>query len=125
MLGDKYFSLYLRAANFYVAGCEWRPREEMSSFVFGQKLSKVKPPERGSFPLDRSGQCKSNARMYLQCMADSRNQFEKCKSLARDYLECRMAKNLMKGENLDRLGFSSTILKKSNSDVENNAVAQS
>lgn len=51
-----------------------------------------RPPERGSFPLDRLGECKEFADAYRKCIQASRKGVvkEECRLLSKQYLECRM-----------------------------------
>ncbi|CAK7892765.1 cytochrome c oxidase assembly protein Cox19p [[Candida] anglica] len=64
------------------------------------------PPERGSFPLDHDGECKSFMDKYLRCMKFTDNQnAPNCRALARDYLRCRMDNQLMDESTWDTLGL--------------------
>ncbi|KAF2276126.1 uncharacterized protein EI97DRAFT_377492 [Westerdykella ornata] len=57
----------------------------------GQKVSKPTPPERGSFPLDHDGECKSVMLSYLQCIRSHRGTNDpECRNRAKAYLSCRM-----------------------------------
>lgn len=73
----------------------------------GQKFQKPNPPERGSFPLDHDGECKSIIARYLRClkMAGGTNHDE-CRLLAKSYLKCRMDNNLMAPDEMKNLGFA-------------------
>ncbi|CDW97058.1 hypothetical protein [Sporisorium scitamineum] len=61
---------------------------------------KVSPPERGSFPLDHEGECKSVMQEYMNCIKYNRNDNGKCRHLSRAYLQ-----GLMEQDNMDNLGF--------------------
>ncbi|KAF2003334.1 hypothetical protein P154DRAFT_429354 [Amniculicola lignicola CBS 123094] len=57
----------------------------------GQKIYKPSPPERGSFPLDHDGECKSLMISYLQCIRQHRGTNDNdCRHLSKSYLSCRM-----------------------------------
>ena len=72
----------------------------------GQKTSKPIPPERGSFPLDHDGECKSIIAGYIQCLRGFRgNNSEECRLMAKAYLKCRMDHNLMAPDEMKNLGF--------------------
>lgn len=48
-------------------------------------------PERGSFPLDHEGECKSFMVKYLACLKQSRGMNDDdCRNLSKQYLDCRM-----------------------------------
>ncbi|EGD91129.1 cytochrome c oxidase assembly protein COX19 [Trichophyton rubrum D6] len=67
---------------------------------------KPTPPERGSFPLDHDGECKSIIAGYLQCLKSARGvNDEACRKLAKSYLSCRMEKNLMAPDEFKNLGL--------------------
>jgi cytochrome c oxidase assembly protein subunit 19 len=70
------------------------------------KSSAVKPPERGSFPLDHGdAKCGESRKAYMACMKAAKFDQQACKGTARAYLECRMAASLMAPDNLDEIGF--------------------
>ncbi|KAF2460884.1 cytochrome c oxidase assembly protein COX19 [Lineolata rhizophorae] len=63
-------------------------------------------PERGSFPLDHDGDCKSIISGYLQCLRSHRGtNDEACRMMAKSYLQCRMDNNLMAPDEFKNLGF--------------------
>ncbi|KEY71620.1 hypothetical protein S7711_08088, partial [Stachybotrys chartarum IBT 7711] len=74
------------------------------------QTSKPNPPQRGSFPLDHDGECKTAMTEYLACMKKARgaNGTEECRNLAKAYLSCRMDRNLMARDEFKNLGFSAT-----------------
>lgn len=73
---------------------------------FSAGKSVVKPPQRGIFPLDHDGECKTRMKDFVLCLNRSDNDHHKCRELSRAYLQCRMDKQLMAAEDLDNLGFS-------------------
>ena len=62
-------------------------------------------PDKGSFPLDRKGQCKESAKAFLECIKDQDAKHAMCRSLSKKYLQCRMNRGLMKEESFDVLGY--------------------
>ncbi|TGO26308.1 hypothetical protein BPAE_0062g00290 [Botrytis paeoniae] len=69
--------------------------------------NKPSPPERGSFPLDHDGECKSVMQSYLNCMKKVRGMNDpECRDLAKSYLSCRMDRNLMAKDEFKNLGFA-------------------
>jgi cytochrome c oxidase assembly protein subunit 19 len=77
----------------------------MAANVFGSKTFKGSPPEKGSFPLDHDGECKTPYLKYMVCLSENRNSATICREQAKDYLGCRMEKGLMAKEQWDKLGF--------------------
>ncbi|CBX92296.1 hypothetical protein LEMA_P050020.1 [Plenodomus lingam JN3] len=60
----------------------------------GQKVYKPNPPERGSFPLDHDGECKSIMHAYLRCIKSHRGTNDSvCRDLSKSYLSCRMERD--------------------------------
>ncbi|KAG5747036.1 hypothetical protein H9Q70_010285 [Fusarium xylarioides] len=69
--------------------------------------TKPTPPQRGSFPLDHDGECKTYMTKYLSCMKKVRGlNDEECRDLAKAYLSCRMDRNLMARDEFKNLGFT-------------------
>ncbi|RSL85040.1 Cytochrome c oxidase assembly protein COX19 [Fusarium oligoseptatum] len=69
--------------------------------------TKPTPPQRGSFPLDHDGECKTVMSKYLACMKKVRGVNEdECRDLAKSYLSCRMDRNLMARDEFKNLGFA-------------------
>ncbi|EER39896.1 cytochrome c oxidase assembly protein [Histoplasma capsulatum var. duboisii H88] len=67
---------------------------------------KPTPPERGSFPLDHDGECKSIISSYLRCLKKGGGvNDETCRKLAKSYLTCRMDNNLMAPDSFENLGL--------------------
>ena len=66
----------------------------------------VKPPARGSFPLDHHGVCKARMREFLACLRTHGDAHAACRDLSKRYLQCRMESNLMAPEDLESMGFS-------------------
>ncbi|KAJ9465992.1 Cytochrome c oxidase assembly protein COX19 [Diplonema papillatum] len=62
----------------------------------------VRPPEKGSFPLDHLNECRGTIEEYFRCLARWENLAPKCREEARTYLRCRMEKDLMDAENTDK-----------------------
>ena len=77
--------------------------------AFGGSRVVVKPPERGIFPLDHDGDCKSEMRLYIECLSKNRSDHIECRELSKKYLECRMNNGLMAKEKLENLGFADEI----------------
>ncbi len=72
-----------------------------------QQTAKPIPPERGSFPLDHDGECKSIVGDYLRCLRRVRgNNDRECRMMAKEYLKCRMDHNLMAHDEFKNLGFA-------------------
>ncbi|KAF2401265.1 hypothetical protein EJ06DRAFT_475165 [Trichodelitschia bisporula] len=72
-----------------------------------QKIFKPTPPERGSFPLDHEGECKSVMATYLRCLrANKGTNSPDCRGIAKTYLQCRMERNLMAPDEMRNLGFT-------------------
>ena len=71
------------------------------------------PPQRGSFPMDRDGDCLELAKKYLECvkLVDGVNA-PNCRLIAKNYLECRMSHGLMDRDEMKNLGFKSDEEKK-------------
>ncbi|KAF2786918.1 hypothetical protein K505DRAFT_330010 [Melanomma pulvis-pyrius CBS 109.77] len=71
-----------------------------------QTYQKPTPPERGSFPLDHDGECKSIMASYLKCLRSHRGTNDpECRHLSKSYLSCRMDRNLMAPDSFKNLGF--------------------
>ncbi|UPK98373.1 hypothetical protein LCI18_009308 [Fusarium solani-melongenae] len=69
--------------------------------------TKPTPPQRGSFPLDHDGECKTVMAKYLACMKKVRGVNEdECRDMAKAYLSCRMDRNLMARDEFKNLGFA-------------------
>ncbi|XP_029804493.1 cytochrome c oxidase assembly protein COX19 isoform X2 [Suricata suricatta] len=72
---------------------------------FGSKSFQPRPPDKGSFPLDHFGECKSFKEKFMKCLRDNRFENALCRNESKDYLECRMQRQLMAQEPLEKLGF--------------------
>ncbi|KYN41325.1 Cytochrome c oxidase assembly protein COX19 [Trachymyrmex septentrionalis] len=81
----------------------------MSSYTFSQRQFTPTPPERGSFPLDHEGHCKSIMIRYMRCLSENRHQNAMCRDIAKEYLGCRMDHDLMTREDWSKLGFTDEI----------------
>ncbi|KAL1407263.1 Cytochrome c oxidase assembly protein cox19 [Vanrija albida] len=66
---------------------------------------KVTPPQRGSFPLDHDGECKTFMLSYMTCLKAHGSDGGQCRPEARDYLACRMDKGLMERDSMQNLGL--------------------
>ena len=91
----------------------------MASAFGGARGLAAKAPEKGVFPLDHFGECKTVMKDYLACLKKEKgdSQFE-CKKLSKKYLECRMDKNLMAKEDLGKLGFGKNQAQKPKKELE-------
>lgn len=76
------------------------------SYVINQKVFIPVPPDKGSFPLDHDGVCKSFMIKYMKCLRNNSNNNSVCRLEAKDYLGCRMENNLMTKDEWSKLGFS-------------------
>lgn len=65
----------------------------------------IKPPLRGSFPLDHDHVCQSQVLEFLQCIKCNRGDSQPCREIAKRYLECRMENELMDKGPLEDIGF--------------------
>ncbi|EDV19137.1 Cytochrome c oxidase assembly protein COX19 [Trichoplax sp. H2] len=63
------------------------------------------PPDKGSFPLDHDGECKTFMKTYMQCLEKSNYEQSDCRKEAKEYLQCRMDRQLMAKEDFKNLGF--------------------
>uniref|UniRef100_A0A6B2LV83 CHCH domain-containing protein n=1 Tax=Arcella intermedia TaxID=1963864 RepID=A0A6B2LV83_9EUKA len=69
------------------------------------KVNTPIPPEKGSFPLDHFGECKTETKEYMACLAVNEGVHRNCEELAKIYIACRMDRGLMAKEPLENLGF--------------------
>ncbi|XP_020941602.1 cytochrome c oxidase assembly protein COX19 isoform X1 [Sus scrofa] len=80
---------------------------------FGSKSFQPRPPDKGSFPLDHFGECKSFKEKFMKCLRDNNFENALCRNESKEYLECRMERQvhasnywqLMAQEPLEKLGF--------------------
>ncbi|KAM5229221.1 cytochrome c oxidase assembly protein COX19 [Ctenodactylus gundi] len=72
---------------------------------FGTKSFQPRPPDKGSFPLDHFGECKTFKEKFMKCLRDSNFENAACRSESKAYLECRMERQLMARQPLGKLGF--------------------
>ncbi|TPX40767.1 hypothetical protein SeMB42_g02878 [Synchytrium endobioticum] len=70
-----------------------------------QRFSRPSAPERGSFPLDLDGECKSAAKDFMNCIKQAQGKHSLCRDLSRAYLQCRMDHGLMVRDDMKNLGF--------------------
>ncbi|XP_029804492.1 cytochrome c oxidase assembly protein COX19 isoform X1 [Suricata suricatta] len=61
---------------------------------FGSKSFQPRPPDKGSFPLDHFGECKSFKEKFMKCLRDNRFENALCRNESKDYLECRMQRRV-------------------------------
>eukprot|EP00731_Ephydatia_muelleri_P026879 Em0018g979a len=71
------------------------------------KTLRPQPPEKGSFPLDHEGECKTAMQLYMGCLKRCRNDNHLCREEAKAYLQCRMDKQLMAKQDFSKLGYHS------------------
>ncbi|RXG67480.1 cytochrome c oxidase assembly protein COX19 [Armadillidium vulgare] len=81
----------------------------MSAMTFGQKSFTPTPPDKGSFPLDHEGECKTFMLRYMLCLRENNYENQKCREKSKEYLECRMEKGLMAKEEWSKLGFKDSL----------------
>ena len=67
--------------------------------------SRYTPPLKGSFPLDRKGECKHLKEIFMKCLRQNKQDNSKCRIESKNYLVCRMDNNLMEKEPLSQIGF--------------------
>ena len=77
----------------------------MSVQLGNKKLQLIRPPDKGSFPLDHDGECKHIIVEYLQCLKDHNLKSLDCRQLSKNYLKCRMDHELMAKTDWSSLGF--------------------
>lgn len=65
----------------------------------------IKPPDKGSFPLDHFHECNDEAVHYSKCVSKHQLMPKRCRKFQIEYLDCRMKNNLMESESMERLGF--------------------
>jgi len=70
-----------------------------------QTTFKPVPPAKGSFPLDRSGECKHLKQAFMKCLRKNGFDNSLCREESKNYLVCRMEKNLMQQETMSQLGY--------------------
>ncbi|XP_007114905.1 cytochrome c oxidase assembly protein COX19 [Physeter macrocephalus] len=85
---------------------------------FGSKSFQPRPPDKGSFPLDHFGECKSFKEKFMKCLRDNNFENALCRNESKEYLECRMERQLMAREPLEKLGFGDLIDGKSETETE-------
>ncbi|KAF6280542.1 cytochrome c oxidase assembly factor COX19 [Rhinolophus ferrumequinum] len=76
---------------------------------FGSKSFQPRPPDKGSFPLDHFGECKSFKEKFMKCLRENNSENALCRNESKEYLECRMERQLMAQEPLEKLGFGDLI----------------
>mmetsp|Transcript_9461 Transcript_9461/g.22412 ORF Transcript_9461/g.22412 Transcript_9461/m.22412 type:complete len:133 (-) Transcript_9461:90-488(-) len=78
----------------------------MSFNSMGGKASQARPPEKGSFPLDREHRCEKMKSEFLTCLKQNDNGHAACRAISKAYLECRQQHELMDDTPLAQLGFT-------------------
>ncbi|KAA0725363.1 Cytochrome c oxidase assembly protein COX19 [Triplophysa tibetana] len=76
---------------------------------FGTKSFRPRAPDKGSFPLDHFGECKTFKEIYMRCLRSNRFDNSRCREESKEYLECRMDRQLMAKEPLEKLGFKDLV----------------
>ncbi|XP_065333263.1 cytochrome c oxidase assembly protein COX19 [Cloeon dipterum] len=76
----------------------------MSGMNFQKKFNTT-PPDKGSFPLDHDGECKTDMLHFMRCLSKNNNDNSQCRQEAKNYLDCRMRCGLMEKESWSKLGF--------------------
>ena len=66
----------------------------------------IKPPDKGSFPLDHFHDCNNEAKEYNSCMERHQMMPKRCRIFQKKYLECRMKAGLMEKQDMETLGFT-------------------
>ncbi|XP_055032189.1 cytochrome c oxidase assembly protein COX19 [Misgurnus anguillicaudatus] len=72
---------------------------------FGSKSFRPRAPDKGAFPLDHFGECKTFKETYMRCLKNNHFDNSQCRIESKEYLECRMDRQLMAKEPLEKLGF--------------------
>ncbi|OAF66767.1 Cytochrome c oxidase assembly protein COX19 [Intoshia linei] len=72
---------------------------------YSSPYNKPKEPEKGSFPLDYDGVCKSVRTIFMQCLKEKKSKVRECKKEMRDYFQCRIDNQLMQPESMYSLGL--------------------
>ncbi|EDL89772.1 similar to 2810437L13Rik protein (predicted), isoform CRA_b [Rattus norvegicus] len=65
---------------------------------FGTKSFQPRPPDKGSFPLDHFGECKSFKEKFMKCLRDKNYENALCRNESKEYLMCRMQSNGSKSQ---------------------------
>ncbi|PNI35070.1 COX19 isoform 1 [Pan troglodytes] len=60
---------------------------------FGTKSFQPRPPDKGSFPLDHLGECKSFKEKFMKCLHNNNFENALCRNESKEYLECRMERS--------------------------------
>jgi cytochrome c oxidase assembly protein subunit 19 len=76
---------------------------------YNQKIFTPVPPDKGSFPLDHEGECKTFMLKYMKCLHQGDGVNTECRQAAKDYLECRMDRQLMAREEWSKLGYADMV----------------
>ena len=74
--------------------------------AFANTRNRVRPPDKGSFPIDHKGVCQCMRDAWANCMKANAWDSGKCRAESAAYLRCRIENNLMKPEEIAKLGFN-------------------
>ncbi|KAK3588931.1 hypothetical protein CHS0354_023691 [Potamilus streckersoni] len=61
---------------------------------------------------NNTGECRAFMIKYMICLRDNNKETSQCRHESRDYLQCRMDRNLMKKEEMKKLGFGDLVEQK-------------
>ncbi|XP_042196906.1 cytochrome c oxidase assembly protein COX19 [Callorhinchus milii] len=79
---------------------------------FSSKTFRPRNPDRGAFPLDHQGECKTIKEKFMKCLRENKFDNSLCREVSKEYLECRMDRQLMTKEPLEKLGFKDLVDRK-------------
>ncbi|KAM3174908.1 hypothetical protein ACTXT7_009597 [Hymenolepis weldensis] len=80
--------------------------------AYSNSRIRVRPPDKGSFPLDHKGICNVMREKWINCMKSNSWESSKCRVESAAYLQCRIENNLMSPEETTKLGFNEEEWKK-------------
>ncbi|KAG8509971.1 Cytochrome c oxidase assembly protein COX19, partial [Galemys pyrenaicus] len=104
-LGSTCSALPRSCSAFGRSPCVWRaswsegPGSAIMSTAmnFGSKSFQPRAPDKGSFPLDHFGECKSFKEKFMKCLRDKNFENALCRNESKEYLECRMERQATDG----------------------------
>lgn len=94
----------------------------MSFSSMGAKAGKVRPPDKGAFPLDREHTCREFKKEFLACLQSQQGKHALCRPLSEAYLQCRQSANLMDMTPLHKLGFTEKAAEQARDNVANDKI---
>ena len=110
---------------FWTAHCKFLVFLEIfeidhKNMPFGQgKSSGAKnAPDLGSFPLDHFKECTEIYQTYMSCLKQNKGQITPCRRLSMQYLQCRMDNDLMRKDDISKMGFRDIAEKEKEKDKE-------